>query len=120
MKPPFRLYSIFILFLLIASCSGPVEFTGQFTVYPNPTPGYANLLIQLDDDSRVVLQLIGGEAKAQNSMMGLLIGNNPLLDTLLVRGTHDFQIDLSHKPNGLYLLDASINGAAKRIKLIKI
>ncbi len=79
-------------------------------VFPNPIRTIANFRFNLQKMSNVDLQLYN------------LLGNRVQVfnnNTYLNKGIHDYQLDMSAFPNGIYFLKLKVDGATQTLKLIK-
>ncbi len=96
------------------------DFPGEVIVYPNPFSYDINIILDLNQDSDVIIQLLDAEMKAQSSFHGLISAKeNPIVDGNFSSGSHEFRIDMTGKLSGVYILDVSANGVGERIKLSK-
>jgi hypothetical protein len=84
-------------------------FDGTFEINPNPTTGFATLNVEMDDAQDINVAIFDMTGKLVQSFNDASVTNRK------------YTVDLSHQPNGVYLVRLMTNGqmATQRVVLSK-
>ncbi len=81
--------------------------TFNVNVYPNPTNGISNLLVELDEASTISINVVNILGKTVYSFQS----------EKFMAGNYSSKVDLSNQPNGIYLAYVTINGKQKSVRI---